>query len=109
MPLRAADAELSTEVPRVVLRADRDVYGGAPRPVGGKVVRPGRDRARLARAARSVGARPDDPADHDTSRVRRTLKEIMARLEQSSTRAPMIYQHVTSERDREIAEPQVRG
>jgi integrase len=33
-----------------------------------------------------------------------TLKEIMARLGQSSTRAAMIYQHATSERDREIAQ-----
>ena len=39
-----------------------------------------------------------------TARTGATLKEIMARLGQSSTRAAMIYQHATSERDREIAE-----
>lgn len=39
-----------------------------------------------------------------TARTGATLKEIMARLGQSSTRATMIYQHATSERDREIAE-----
>lgn len=33
-----------------------------------------------------------------------TLKEIMARLGHSSTRAAMIYQHATDERDRQIAE-----
>lgn len=33
-----------------------------------------------------------------------TLKEIMSRLGQSSTRAAMIYQHATDERDRQIAE-----
>jgi integrase len=32
-----------------------------------------------------------------------TLKEIMARLGHSSTRAAMIYQHATDERDRQIA------
>ncbi|MBV8996401.1 MAG: tyrosine-type recombinase/integrase family protein [Pseudonocardiales bacterium] len=39
-----------------------------------------------------------------TARTGATLKEIMSRLGQSSTRAAMIYQHATSERDREIAE-----
>ena len=38
-----------------------------------------------------------------TARTGATLKEIMARLGQSSTRAAMIYQHATSERDQEIA------
>jgi integrase len=38
-----------------------------------------------------------------TARTGATLKEIMSRLGQSSTRAAMIYQHATSERDREIA------
>ncbi|MDQ3762438.1 MAG: site-specific integrase [Actinomycetota bacterium] len=38
-----------------------------------------------------------------TARTGATLKEIMARLGQSSARAAMIYQHATSERDREIA------
>jgi integrase len=33
-----------------------------------------------------------------------TLKEIMARIGHGSTRAAMIYQHATSERDRKIAE-----
>jgi len=32
-----------------------------------------------------------------------TLNEIMARLGQSSTRAAMIYQHATDDRDRQIA------
>lgn len=38
-----------------------------------------------------------------TARTGATLKEIMARLGQSSTRAAMVYQHATSERDQEIA------
>ncbi|MGH3701399.1 MAG: tyrosine-type recombinase/integrase [Pseudonocardiaceae bacterium] len=38
------------------------------------------------------------------ARTGATLKEIMARLGQSSARAAMIYQHATSERDKEIAE-----
>jgi integrase len=39
-----------------------------------------------------------------TARTGATLKEIMSRLGQSSARAAMIYQHATSERDREIAQ-----
>jgi hypothetical protein len=39
-----------------------------------------------------------------TARTGATLREIMARLGQFSARAAMIYQHATSERDREIAQ-----
>ena len=38
------------------------------------------------------------------SRKRRPLKEVMARIGHTSTRAAMIYQHATRERDRAIAE-----
>jgi len=33
-----------------------------------------------------------------------TLREIMSRLGHSTTRAAMIYQHATGERDKKIAE-----
>ena len=39
-----------------------------------------------------------------TAQTGATLKEIMARIGHGSTRAAMIYQHATSERDRKIAE-----
>ncbi|PRY36261.1 tyrosine-type recombinase/integrase [Umezawaea tangerina] len=38
-----------------------------------------------------------------TAQTGATLKEIMSRIGHSSTRAAMVYQHATSERDREIA------
>ena len=39
-----------------------------------------------------------------TAQTGATLKEIMSRIGHSSTRAAMIYQHATDERDRQIAE-----
>jgi hypothetical protein len=37
-------------------------------------------------------------------RKREGLKEVMSRIGHGSTRAAMIYQHATSDRDRKIAE-----
>jgi integrase len=39
-----------------------------------------------------------------TAQTGATLKEIMSRIGHGSTRAAMIYQHATDERDRKIAE-----
>ena len=39
-----------------------------------------------------------------TAQTGATLKEIMSRIGHSSTRAAMIYQHATDERDQRIAE-----
>lgn len=40
---------------------------------------------------------------HGSSFVDSSLKEVMARIGDSSTRAAMIYQHATRERDQAIA------
>jgi integrase len=63
------------------------------------------------KALTKAGANPDLHL-HDlrhtggtlTAQTGATLKEIMSRLGQSSTRAAMIYQHATDERDQRIAE-----
>jgi integrase len=65
----------------------------------------------LEKCCQDAGANPDLHL-HDlrhtggtlTAQSGATLKEIMARLGHSSTRAAMIYQHSTDERDRQIAD-----
>jgi hypothetical protein len=57
-------------------------------------------------SARTLSARPSDGSQTNAPLAATTgasLKELMARLGHSSTRAALIYQHATRDRDKAIA------